>query len=556
MHERAWVTFGVALLLCYTSTLGNVQGQAVPGQDEGCLIVRQSADLPGTAFVDVTVIPMDRETLLQKQTVLVRGCRIEVMGHRDSVAIPAGYEQIVGGDDIYLVPGLVESHTHLRYDGDLTLYLSEGVTTVRNMEGSATHLRWKEEVRAGLFGPRILTAGPTTYAGSETAEEVRRAVDSIAVAGYDFLKVFDPLPRQTFEWLLDAAGGAGIPVAGHIPREVGARAVLELQSHQTIEHAEQFVYHWFYNDLDATRIPELVEQVKQSGAAVTPTLEVVHSWISVADAPGSLLTRAETNWLHPETYAYWHTFARGSSFENRLIAEFQNKVIEELVRQDVPLLVGSDTYMLGLNGPWALRREMGRMQEAGLSTFQVLRAATATPAGILGYDAGTVTEGRLADLLLVRGNPLQDLSALDAIEGVMLDGIWHPRDDLVARIAAVEAAYRPGNAFVEAALSRNVDRAIAAHRALRASGNDQRTDPEVIEYVASILGQNGRLEDALLVFELALEESEESASAHEGTARTLLALGRVAEAVARLEDALEIDPERSGARALLAQLRN
>lgn len=531
---------------------GPATGQT-PHDPAGCLVVGKS-EAGGTAFVDVTLIPMDRERLLTNRTVLTRGCRIETIGARDSVAVPDDYARIPGGDDLYLLPGLVDSHTHLRYDGDLVLYLTGGVTTVRNMVGSPQHLRWVEELRAGAFGPRILTAGPTAYEGASSRAEVVSAVDSIARAGYDFVKVFDPLPAETYGWLLEAAESRDLPVAGHVPRAVGAREVLRLGRQQTIEHAEQFVYHWFYDDLDRTRMAELAEEVRRAGLAVTPTMEVIHSWIAVVDAPASLVSRPETRWLHPETYAYWHTFARGSSFENRLIADFQQAIVRELAGHGVPLLVGTDAYMAGLMGPWGLRREMRRMSEAGLTPFEVLRAATATPAEVFGYQGGTVTEGRLADLLLVHGNPLEDLTALARVEGVMMDGTWHPRRALEARLDSIAAEYAPGNALVARALGRRADVALEVHRALRAAGDATRADPGVVAYVAAILRGRGRLDDALALYELALDEDAANPAILEGMARTLLAGGSVARAIARLEQALAADPGRESARSLLAEL--
>jgi tetratricopeptide (TPR) repeat protein len=192
---------------------------------------------------------------------------------------------------------------------------------------------------------------------------------------------------------------------------------------------------------------------------------------------------------------------------------------------------------------------------AGLTAFEVLRAATATPAAVFGYEAGTVAAGRLADLLVVRGNPLEDLAALERIDGVMLDGIWHPAGELSSRLDSLEAAYRPGNALVADALGRRVAVAVEGHRALKVAGDATRADPDLISYVASILRGWGRLDDALLMYGLALEENPESASANEGMARTHLARGRVPEAIDRLERALAADPSRESARALLEELR-
>lgn len=176
-------------------------------------------------------------------------------------------------------------------------------------------------------------------------------------------------------------------------------------------------------------------------------------------------------------------------------------------------------------------------------------------AEVLGYEAGTVQEGKLADLLLVRGNPLRDLFAVDAIVGVMIDGAWHPAADLAARMDSVESACTPGNEFVTAALGHNVARAVSRHRLLKSSGDPHRTAPGVISYVAYVVRSRGGDDDAIKLYELALEENPALASAHEGIARAHLAAGRVKEAVAALRQALAIEPERASAKELLASLR-
>src|SRR5688500_5067636 len=115
---------------------------AVASQDPGC-VNHASRQHAGYAFIDVNVVPMDRERVLLGRTVLVSGCRIATIGHRDSVTVPAGYFRIEAGDDLFLVPGLADAHTHLRYENDLTLYAARGVTTVRNMNGDDRHIQWK-----------------------------------------------------------------------------------------------------------------------------------------------------------------------------------------------------------------------------------------------------------------------------------------------------------------------------------------------------------------------------------------------------------------------------
>ena len=100
---------------------------------------------PTTAFVHVTVVPMDSERLLPDQTVLVRGERIAALGASASLPVPAG-ARVIEGRGKYLMPGLAEMHAHLTREEDLALYLARGVTTVRNMWGTPMHLAWRERI--------------------------------------------------------------------------------------------------------------------------------------------------------------------------------------------------------------------------------------------------------------------------------------------------------------------------------------------------------------------------------------------------------------------------
>lgn len=117
-----------------------------------------------TAFVNVNVIPMDKERVLENQTILVEGDRITAIGPLAEVTVPEGAE-IVEGNGAYLMPGLADMHVHLEFDADpdsLRLYLAQGVTTIRNLNSIPEHLTWLEQVARGeLLGPTIYTSGNT-----------------------------------------------------------------------------------------------------------------------------------------------------------------------------------------------------------------------------------------------------------------------------------------------------------------------------------------------------------------------------------------------------------
>jgi imidazolonepropionase-like amidohydrolase len=522
-------------------------------QNPSCL--RAVVPPGGVAFVNVAVVPMDGERLLLNRTVLVRGCRIEQVGHRDSVRVPDEFVKVVGGDNAFLMPGLVEAHTHLRYTEDLTLYLARGVTTVRNMIGGPQHLAWRRDVRNGAFGPRIITAAGLPYSGADWSEDrVDRYVDSVKRDGFDFLKVQDPTTKRVYDALVRAARRNGLPIDGHIPTEVGLGGVL--RTHQrTLEHTEQFIYHWFYDDYDSRRISNLAALLKRSGVAHTPTLEVIHSWVDVVASRETLLGRPETQYVHPETFAFWNTFSRSTSIENRTIAWFQPRILRELAAAGVPLLVGTDAYMIGLVGGWGVVREMEAMHAAGLSNYEVLRAATATPAEVLAYDAGVIAPGRLADMILIDGNPLQDLAAVTNLRGVMTDGTWHPSAELERRLDDIVRRYRSGQMLVRLALHGQTVDAASTQRAMRDAGDSTRLDVGLLTYVASILRQRGQNDDAIRMYTVALSEDSTSAAAYEGMARAHLSASRPAEAKAALERALRFDTRRESARQLLNGLR-
>ena len=426
------------------------------------------------AFVNVTVLPMDSERLLPHQTVLVRGDRIVEIAPADRLRPPPD-ATLIDGRNRYLIPGLTDAHIHFYgYSqagaGDrkleqqvLLLLLANGVTTAVNMEGSPPILALRDELARGtVLGPKLYTTGPFIQMpdpqglpgrkGFGTPAEVTKEVLEEKRLGYDFVKVHGDLPPETYRALLETARQQGIRVVGHVPSNLGIDAVLD--GHQAlIVHAEEYLYSYFqfHRDLpgDPAEIDSMVREVaartKQAGTWVSPTLSVFRQIIfQVADVD-ALLARPEMRYLPADSVADWHPphnpYVRRWPLEKIPHFRAQYSVMQKLTRglrdAGVPLLVGTDNFVPCQIAGFAVKDEIEQMFAAGLTRFEVLQAATANPARFLKEpDTGAVAPGKIADLVLLDANPLDDVDNIFRQDGVMLHGRWFPEADLQSRLAA------------------------------------------------------------------------------------------------------------------------
>lgn len=199
------------------------------------------------AFVNVNVVPMDQEQILRNQTVIIRDGRIIEIGLAAKTKVPKDAFQIDGRNK-YLLPGLADMHIHsFSDDSDLLLYIANGVTTVRNMAGSARHLKLREQLAKGeILGPTYYTCG-TYLMGFNNAEASKRIVDEQSRSGYDCVKIYNMLDwtQDAYDAALDAAQKNKVPAVGYLPRNLPIEATLKT-GRQTVEHTEEFLYPYFF----------------------------------------------------------------------------------------------------------------------------------------------------------------------------------------------------------------------------------------------------------------------------------------------------------------------
>ncbi|HZM16636.1 MAG TPA: amidohydrolase family protein [Candidatus Krumholzibacteria bacterium] len=440
------------------------------------------------AIENVVVVPMDRERLLPSHTVLIRGSTIAQVAPTDSVDIPAEAIRIEGRGR-YLLPGLADMHVHLYDTQGLVSYLSYGVTTVANLNGSPDVLVWQRQTRENSRpGPTIYTTGPSVngYPGGNplfvvaaTPEDARSIVRDQKDAGYNFVKVYSFLEEAVYTALVDEAKRLEMPVLGHIPFSVGLQGVLA-SGQVNIAHVEEFFQ---TGDIEDSRIDSVAAAVGAAGVTVTANLCAYADYLrSIEDLPGMLHHR-EMRFASPAAFSEKLPSNNRSVRPNPTdFARFLSTRLERfriltraLERAGIPLLVGTDTEIFGFAGH-STHEELAELVRAGLSPYQALRCATATAGEFIGHlgietdSFGTVTSGQRADLLLVDRNPIEDISNAASVQGVVVRGRWYSKLDLdrmrdsvaVAegdtkqQIARIDSLVGAGNAVGAAAVLRQV----------------------------------------------------------------------------------------------------
>ena len=423
------------------------------------------------AFVGVSVLPLDSDRVLENQTVVVRGDRIEAVGPAASTPVPTDAMRI-DGQGRYLMPGLADMHIHLRAgDGEpsdaagqqIALLLANGVTTARALVAAPSALALRDRVARGeVLGPTLRVAGPSFHGKSvQNPEQARLRVREQKAAGYDLLKTHGGLSREIYDAMMAEAKTQGLRVSGHVTQEVGIAHALE--SGQQIEHldgylaallppgdttpVEQVEFGAALTRMDPARISTLAEATKQAGIFNSPTLALFEIIASDGAVP-ELRTERELRYVPSATVDAWTKelltgpLAEAPAAGKHQFLELRRQVLQGLHSAGAPLLVGSDSPQIFMVSGFAMHLEMERMAAAGLPPLTILQAATRNAAAYFGESEqwGSVAPGQRADLLLLNANPLRDVSLTRTLVGVLLRGHWLPRSELDARLEQVAAA--------------------------------------------------------------------------------------------------------------------
>jgi hypothetical protein len=446
----------------YIPALGKLIGvlalglaQATPQLDANPLMLGSGpVHTPQTfAFQDVNVVPMDRERVLQHQTVVVRNWKVAAIGTSGKIRIPSDATVIECKGTEYLMPGLADMHIHSDNAQDMPIYAANGITTALHMGGASSDFvsTIRHQIDAGeIVGPHVFVAffmdGPGGKIPSVafTPQNSRQAIRKAKMEGYEFIKVYNVLSAETFHVIIDEAKHQHLAVVGHGVRAVPLSEAMR-DGQVMIAHAEEYIYTYFHGLTDVALIPAAVSITKYAGAFVTPNLSTYATITEQRGHPEEVeayLKRPEAKFLRPDLRQTWRSSGyatRSGDLTPRL--RFLRKFVKALCDGGVPLLLGTDSPDIpGMFPGFSIHEDLRELVLAGLSPYQALSAGTRIPGEFIhrtvphSESFGTVKVGTRADLLLLDRNPLESVENVKNPLGVMLDGRWHTRADLKSRL--------------------------------------------------------------------------------------------------------------------------
>jgi imidazolonepropionase-like amidohydrolase len=469
-----------------------------------CLISCSTPRPPSFAITHVTVIDVTGAPSQSDSTVVIADSRITAVGPSSSLHIPLG-TKVIDASGKFLIPGLADMHVHLTGAGEpvgsrdfiLPLLIANGVTTVRDMGGSAVLLKQlREEIASrDRIGPQIFFTGPYLDGDPpyfQPSIVVRRAQDAAAAVqqlksdGVDFIKVQSRLQPDAYFAIAEASRRAGMRYVGHVPDAISARAASEA-GQASIEHltgvllacstredelrrrqlAAPSPYGSVNQSLERLRVwqQDLLDSYSDEKAAkLFQTFVANHTWqvptfpllihLAYLTPETDLASDFRVKYVPASVRKNWDT-GRRENLSNQGAAEFQMRrelvkrslsVFKQMYAAGVPVMTGTDTTAPNVFPGFALHEDLNYFVQAGLTPLQALQSATIKPAEFLGHAAeqGTIAPGKRADLVLLNANPLDDIRNTQKIDAVIVNGKLLNRGDLdalLARVAAFAASH-------------------------------------------------------------------------------------------------------------------
>src|SRR4051812_18629039 len=416
------------------------------------------------AITNVSVFDTGKEQMLPRQSVLIEGDQIRAVG--PSVPIPQG-AQVINGKGKYLIPGLIDAHVHLVHLSDRThvvgeeflpMFLGAGVTSVRSTgDGVEAEKRISRHAdQHPEICPRVFMASPLIdgdppfhkdvgLAITKT-DQVPKLVEEMQEAGVTTLKMYVGTSREIGQLVIAEGHRKGLVVAGHLGRYAAQDAVAD--GIDCLEHIWGIIVFIVPRgqtranvDLNNPKALQLIAAVKQHNVAVDPTLVVFRDMVVLGDQPeyighpdnAKVPARMREGWQHLQKE---RQFIPESVEPRREEFRKYQELTGVLYHAGVTLLAGTDSPEPFVCPGFSLHQELELLVESGLPSGAAINCATINNARILKQDKnlGSIEAGKLADLVLLRLDPLKDIHNTRSIAKVIRAGRVLDPDEILRAV--------------------------------------------------------------------------------------------------------------------------
>ncbi len=441
------------------------------------LLALLTTTLPAAPLLirDVTVIDATGAPARPHMSVLVTGQKITAIGPASSVAVPKGVA-VLNGRGKFLIPGLWDMHVHLWEKQPLfPLYIANGITGIRDMGSDFTQTaQWRKQIAAGkVTGPKIITSGPAvmgpnlssgklTVLRVNTPPEGENAANHLDNQDVDFINVLSNIPHDAYISLAHRARILRLPFVGHIPDSVTMEEAIDARQ-RSMEHLfglllacsseeselrrypSEATAEKLYETYDARKAQTLFERLARFEVWQVPTLTLRQRMDLIGI--DRLTNDQRLKYIPASIRKTWDDARDDLNKASPKALEAGRRdfakcleLVAAMHRAGVPMLAGTDTGDPYVLPGFALHDELALLVRAGMTPLEAIQSATLNPARFLGLEAtqGTIQKGKIADLILLNANPLNDIQNTQKIDAVILKGRLLTRHDLSNLLVAVK----------------------------------------------------------------------------------------------------------------------